>query len=520
MGMSNIDALIAEIAQIKESLRIKNQSLANINPNYQMNKPIVARLQQEVAVLNANLATAQAALKADSTPPKLPNRVKKPDPKPVVTSEYANYISVVTPQGNLLFPDQATFDAWQNDPASVSFSTTPGGQIAKIVPPTVESDNTTVDDGSDPFVSNGQSTIEPMDQASVDDGSDPYVSNGQTTIEPIQDQTNVDDGSDPYVSNGQTTIETIQPQQNADDGSDPYVSNGQSTITEPAPEQFSLLDSAARGISGALDKLRGQKSSQDQANTAALTDWRVRLSLAPNANYLYAGPNPGILLPLKNTGGVIFPYTPAISVNYAANYGATDLVHSNYKVYQYTSSSVDNIQISCTFTAQDTADANYLLAVIHFFRSVTKMFYGQDQNPVNGTPPPLCYLTGMGAFQFDRHPLAITAFNYQLPTDVDYIQTGNADSLAGVNRQQTGNDIVTRYDQAKIDTGGKPPPPAWRNRPTGAVNPTYVPTKIQLSISAVPIMSRNDISNNFSLDNYAAGQLTRGSTRPNGTGMW
>ena len=519
MGMSNIDALIAEIAQIKESLRIKNQSLANINPNYQSNQAYIAKLNSEIAVLNSNLATAQAALKADSTPPKLPAPVKKPDPKPVVTSEYANYISVITPQGNLLFPDQATFDAWQNDPASVAFSTTPGGQIASLLPPTVESDNTTVDDGSDPYVSNGQTTIEPMDQASVDDGSDPYVSNGESTIEPIQDQSNVDDGSDPYVSNGQSTIETVQDQQFVDDGSDPYVSNGQSTISEPAPDQFSLLKSAARGISGILAAARGQASQQDTDNTAALGDWRVRLSLAPGANYLYAGPNPGILLPLKSTGGVIFPYTPSISVNYAANYAATDPVHSNYKIYQYSSSSVDNIQISCLFTAQDTADANYLLAVIHFFRSVTKMFYGQDQNPINGTPPPLCYLTGMGAFQFDRHPLAITSFNYSLPTDVDYIQTGNATSLPGVNRQQTGNDVVTRFNQALISFGGKPPAPAWINRPTGAVEPTYVPTKITLSISAAPVVSRNDISNRFSLNEYGTGNLLRGS-KNNGAGIW
>lgn len=519
MGMANIDALIAEIAQIKESLRIKNQSLANINPNYQSNQAYIAKLKSEIAVLNSNLATAQASLKADSTPPKLPTPVKKPDPVPVATSEYANYISVITPQGNLLFPDQATFDAWQNDPASVAFSTTPGGQVASIVPPPVESNNTTVDDGSDPFVSNGQTTIEPVNQVNVDDGSDPFVSNGQTTIEPIQAQTNVDDGSDPYVSNGQTTIETVQDQQNVDDGSDPYVSNGQTTIPAPAPGQFSLSESNARALSAAKEALRGQKTSQDQANTAALGDWRVKLSLAPNAEYLYAGPNPGILLPLKQTGGVIFPYTPSISVNYAANYAASDPVHSNYKIYQYTSSSVDNIQISCVFTAQDTADANYLLAVIHFFRSVTKMFYGQDQNPINGTPPPLCYLTGMGSFQFDRHPLAITSFNYSLPTDVDYIQTGNAASLAGVNRQQTGNDAVTRYNQSLIDVGGNPPPPAWRNTPTGAVEPTYVPTKISLSISAVPVVSRNDISNRFSLNEYGAGNLLRGSQN-NGAGIW
>ena len=61
------------------------------------------------------------------------------------------------------------------------------------------------------------------------------------------------------------------------------------------------------------------------------------------------------------------------------------------------------------------------------------MFYGQDQTPKPGTPPPLCFLTGLGDFQFQQHPLAITGFNYTLPTDVDYIRAGKASSGAGVN---------------------------------------------------------------------------------------
>jgi LysM repeat protein len=53
----------------------------------------------------------------------------------------------------------------------------------------------------------------------------------------------------------------------------------------------------------------------DQANFEGFDDWRVRLSLAPGANYLYAGKNPGIMQPLQATNGVVFPYTPTIQVN-------------------------------------------------------------------------------------------------------------------------------------------------------------------------------------------------------------
>ena len=276
---------------------------------------------------------------------------------------------------------------------------------------------------------------------------------------------------------------------------------------------------------------RSQATQQDAANAAQKQDWRVRLQLAPKADgYLYkvAKGQAGILTPLQETDGIVFPYTPTVAVNYAASYEAADIAHSNYKIYSYKSSSVDNITITCEFTAQDTYEANYLLAVIHFFRSVTKMFYGQDQNPKPGTPPPLCYLTGLGAFQFDNHPLAVTAFNYSLPNDVDYIRAGNPTAPAGVNlspfnsTDNTNSSILKRL-QNLVRGGGSAPVNFSTNTlgNYGTAEPTYVPTKMQISISAVPIITRNDISNNFSLREYATGKLLRGSIRPGGGGgIW
>ena len=140
------------------------------------------------------------------------------------------------------------------------------------------------------------------------------------------------------------------------------------------------------GLQGQIYHTRQTATAQDQYNYGALRDWRVVLSLAPGANYLYRAENPGILSPLAETDGVIFPYTPQIQVQYTANYDQTDITHSNYKIYQYKNSNVDSVSITGDFTAQDTFEANYLLGVIHFFRSITKMFYGQDQNPNRGTP--------------------------------------------------------------------------------------------------------------------------------------
>lgn len=284
---------------------------------------------------------------------------------------------------------------------------------------------------------------------------------------------------------------------------------------------------ANRGLSLNKRAAQGAKSNQDARNQQTTADWRVRLSLADDQNYLYnLKTDPGILAPLKATNGVIFPYVPSIAVNYAASYDSTDVTHSNYKIFSYRQSSVDSISIACDFTAQDTDEANYLLAVIHFFKSVTKMFYGQDKNPKPGTPPPLCYLTGMGAFQFDKHPLVITNFAYTLPTDVDYIRasyyTSDEPGVSQASNNTFSNPGATTVRLPQyLKPGGVQGPPQWKTAFPSSLEPTYVPTAMQIQLQAQPIVTRNDISRRFSLEGYASGDFYRGSVgKTNGRGIW
>jgi hypothetical protein len=282
--------------------------------------------------------------------------------------------------------------------------------------------------------------------------------------------------------------------------------------------------SVPQGISTDLNKTRSTATKEDSANFQQKPDWRARLSLSPGADYLYKVPpeQAGILKPLQATDGVIFPYTPAISVTYSAGYDSSELIHSNYKIYQYKGSSVDTVSITADFTAQDTTEANYLLAVIHFFRSVTKMFYGQDKNPNNGVPPPLCYLSGFGAYTYDAHPVVVTNFTYSTPTDVDYIRAGSQTNQPGVNISQQKPALNTFVPSTvrKAMNGLSPKVPNFQTQNT-MINSeaTYIPTKLQLQITCLPIVTRNDISNKFSLKEYATGALLRGTKRSGG-GIW
>ncbi len=305
----------------------------------------------------------------------------------------------------------------------------------------------------------------------------------------------------------------------------PPVTRPSSPPSAPAPAANPTPNPTNNGLQGNVERTRSTAISEQ--NQELLDDWRVRLYLAPGGTYLYNDLNNVLLSPLRKTNGIIFPYTPAISVSHTAQYDSQDITHSNYKLYFYKGSAVENISITAEFTAQDTNEANYLLAVIHFLKSATKMFYGQDKYPVAGTPPPICYLDGFGTYQYNKHPLLINSFTYSLPTDVDYIRAAPVLALPPGTPQLSSNEIRSnesptdsRLNTDKILSGGAPPNPNFTKVNTQAI-PTYVPTKIQLVISALAVVSRKDISDNFSVTEYAKGTLTQGRTnRKIGAGIW
>ena len=317
------------------------------------------------------------------------------------------------------------------------------------------------------------------------------------------------DGQTPYDDEG-----NLNPGWTLSENGDPvYVGGG---FVEPSTAQ----SAAASRQAALVNQLRQQSTIQAQRKQANNGDWRVKLRLAESADYLYKDPElneNGILWPLNVTGGVIFPYTPQITTTYHANYNAYDLTHSNSRGYFYQNSYVGEVQINASFTAQDTSEANYLLAVIHFFRSVTKMFYGKDAQ--RGAPPPLVFLQGLGEYQFNLHPCVVQTFNYNLPADVDYIRArsvsqANTANLLFRRQKQTlptnpFSSAIERLRNAGLKKGAlnntPPAPPTF-----GTDKPTYVPTKIDMTIVLLPVQTRQQMSQQFSLKQYANGDLLKG----------
>jgi hypothetical protein len=171
-------------------------------------------------------------------------------------------------------------------------------------------------------------------------------------------------------------------------------------------------------------------------------DWRVRITLPPESRFAFRNSSKasGLMYALTaGTGqldGVIFPYTPNITVTHNARYGEQSLTHSNYKSYFYEGSDVGAISIQGVFTCQNEEEALYIAGAIQFFRACTKMFFGKD-DPKAGTPPTLVRLSGYGQHYLPNINCVITQFSHTMPEDVDYIRYPMAGTFGWMPVQST-----------------------------------------------------------------------------------
>ena len=401
--------------------------------------------------------------------------------------------------------------------------------LAATTPPTVQAANVGTEPAATAAVDTGpaivRTTVQAEDPALVQGPLNAAIAASVAGPEPIPTRT-----IDPALGEGTQTVvvPTRSPAPVAAEGDEAIAAADRAQAEQTAANDTAALDRENAAVAAQVKDAQRQNTNSARVNTPASADWRVKLSLAPQSQYLYNSSNPGILAPLKRTGGVVFPYTPQIDMAYQAKYDAVDLTHSNYRGYFYRSSSVDQVNLRGTFTAQDTREAEYLLAVIAFFRSVTKMFYGATE-PNRGMPPPLVFLTGLGQYQFNGNPCVVSSFQYNLPSEVDYIRangfnnyginmdnrrqqssgppgTGVLGAIAQVNRL-INSDLVQGLLGNNKKPGNNTNPVSANNSKTNYTNSTYVPTKMEISLTLLPIQTRSQISQQFDLNKFAAGQL-------------
>jgi hypothetical protein len=197
-----------------------------------------------------------------------------------------------------------------------------------------------------------------------------------------------------------------------------------------------------------------------QLTVANLDDWRVRIDCE------WSIFNSLLFQQLKDTGGVVWPYLPSVTVNTKAEYSTIPITHGNYAQYSYKNSVVDDITISGEFSCETNEEGAYWIAATTFFKTATKMFFGQGA--LAGNPPVICKLSGYGSSIFKNVPVVIKSFSVDLKDDVNYIR------------------CEPSYDTADY---------------------TWVPTLSTITVVVAPIYTRQGLRK-FNLQNYAAGQMT------------
>ena len=244
----------------------------------------------------------------------------------------------------------------------------------------------------------------------------------------------------------------------------------------------------------------------DTGNADMDKDWRVRISLSERARFFYnAVEGNELLMPLKKTNGVIFPYTPNITVSHVATYTPVNPTHSNYAQNFYNNSDVSDITVTGDFTVQNIEEGKYLMAAIYFFRAATKMFFGQGAGV--GNPPPMVFLDGYGSHYFPHVPCVITNFTHVLSSEVDYMEIPMTvktltSTLSGVNPQLASTEIGPNFNVNRNNN----------NATQSITEMTRVPTNSSISITLKPQYSRKNLHDRFDLTKFAAGQLLRDKT--------
>lgn len=176
----------------------------------------------------------------------------------------------------------------------------------------------------------------------------------------------------------------------------------------------------------------------------------------------------GILAPLIQTNGVLFPYSPTINFTQDVQYDLVGggLVHTNqdYNAYQRTPSV--KLVIGGKFTIQNQYEGLYMLAVIHFFRTVSKMYFGQAAASAGtaGLPPPILILNGYGTYMFNNLPCLLTSHSFDYGENIDTIDV--PDLSGGITKlpailsltvdltvQQTPYNMSTQFDLNAFRSG-------------------------------------------------------------------
>jgi hypothetical protein len=165
-------------------------------------------------------------------------------------------------------------------------------------------------------------------------------------------------------------------------------------------------------------------------------DRRVRLKAIVGQEENVYGPNEpeNLLSILHSTGGMLFPYTPTISVSQDVDYRSADLTHTNMDIMSYSRTPSVTLSVTGRFSVQNQREGRYALAVLHFLRVVSKMHFGEidAEEGKAGLPPPVLCFDGYGNYMFNNLQCVLKSHNYTFDDTVDYVDIKGMNTITRV----------------------------------------------------------------------------------------
>jgi hypothetical protein len=228
----------------------------------------------------------------------------------------------------------------------------------------------------------------------------------------------------------------------------------------------------------------------------------------------------GLLAPLRNTNGLVFPYQPTITYQQDVNYSSVDLVHVNQELYAYTRTNAVKLTIQGQFTVQNQKEGIYAIACIHFLRTVTKMYFGASSNP--GTPPPVLLFDAYGKYMFNQLPVIVTSFSVGLPNDVDYVpvdlsdvpQQGSAVNGPNTNKttSQERNSSLNQFSTIADTSRMADIMYTEYLRTDGGEGYIWLPAVFNIDVS-ITVQNTPSRLRQFNLDTFRTGELLKNEGR-------
>ena len=223
---------------------------------------------------------------------------------------------------------------------------------------------------------------------------------------------------------------------------------------------------------------------------------------------------------LGEVGGLIFPYTPKISMGYNVNYETTDIPQSNVQYNSYKNSPPPLIEVTAHFTADNNSQAKHMISAIWFLQALSKCdvgngktyYAGKDKTVGGGgLPPPVLYFNAYEQMM-ENIPVVLKSFSFSYPDDIDYVNMIiNMENYKDINEIEESMAETFRTidysNTAKVNNFIEKLT-LYTNTLNDPLKMSFwLPMKMDISMSFLiqPNLSRED--NVFNLDAYKAGIL-------------